>query len=435
MGGGRGGETKIFFLANVPSVGFAVYEVEPAASAPSASSLKVTDYSLENDRYRVQLDRELAMSPASSTSPSTRNCSPSPLRLAFQTENPHDWPAWNMDWKRPAEAAARLRSGSGHRFASWRTVRFEWPSKSPASPKARDSSRPFDLSSGDAGNRLEFSNAIDWRTGSAALKAVFPLTAANPQATYNWDVGTIQRGNNDPKKYEVPSHQWFDLTDQSGAYGITVLSDCKYGSDKPDDNTLRLTLIYTPGLGGGNGKDYSDQTTQDWGHHEFIYRHRRPLRRLASRNKRIGRRLRLNQPLIAFESPRHPGTLGRSFSLLRVSNSRVRVLALKKAEASDEIIVRLVEMSGKLAAKCSSLIPGSDSIRARTGWPGDGSIQRHNRKRRTADRFQSLPASHLLRKTFRALFKNFSASVAGRPTFVRPDSCKRRRRQITRWVR
>src|SRR5258708_12971602 len=127
------------------------------------------------------------------------------------------------------------------------------------------------LSAGDAGNRVEFVNSIDWKTSEAALKATFPLTAANPVATYNWDVGAIQRGNNNSTKYEVPSHQWFDLTDTSRAYGVTVLSDCKYGSDKPGDNMLRLTLIYTPGLGEGNGRFYSDQTTQDWGHHEFIY--------------------------------------------------------------------------------------------------------------------------------------------------------------------
>jgi len=192
---------------------------------------------------------------------------------------------------------------------------------------------------------VEFGNVIDWKTGAAALKATFPLTAANFYATYNWDVDTIQRGNNNEKKFEVPSHQWFDLTDKSGAYGVTVLSDCKYGSDKPDDNTLRLTLLYTPGLGQGNGKDYADQITQDWGHHEFVYG-------LAghSGDWRQGQTdwqaYRLNQPLIAFESSRHPGTLGKTVSLLSVNNSRVRVMAVKKAEQSDEIIVRLVEISG-----------------------------------------------------------------------------------------
>jgi alpha-mannosidase len=51
--------------------------------------------------------------------------------------------------------------------------------------------------------------------------------------------------------------------------------------------------------------------------------------------------------LIAFESAKHPGQFGRRFSILRVNNSRVRVLALKKAEDSDELIVRIVELDGR----------------------------------------------------------------------------------------
>ncbi len=55
------------------------------------------------------------------------------------------------------------------------------------------------LSAGGAGDRIEWSNEIDWATAESSLKAVFPLTVANPLATYNWEVGTIERGNNDPK--------------------------------------------------------------------------------------------------------------------------------------------------------------------------------------------------------------------------------------------
>ncbi len=165
-------------------------------------------------------------------------------------------------------------------------------------------------------------------------------------ATYNWDVGTIERGNNDERKYEVPSHQWFDLTDKGGAYGVTVLSDCKYGSDKPDDSTLRLTLLFTPGLGAGNGWEYHDQTTQDWGHHEFVYGlagHAGDWRAAETDWQAQA----LNQPLVAFEATRHAGALGKSFSLLSVSDSRVRVLAVKRAEESDETVVRLVELDGR----------------------------------------------------------------------------------------
>ncbi|HEV2206672.1 MAG TPA: glycosyl hydrolase-related protein, partial [Candidatus Acidoferrales bacterium] len=168
----------------------------------------------------------------------------------------------------------------------------------------------------------------------------------NPEATYNWDVGTIARSNDYDRKFEFPSHQWFDLTDGSGDYGVTILSDCKNGSDKPDDNTLRLTLLYTPGLGTGNGRDYSDQTSQDWGHHEFVYG-------LAGHagDWRDGQTdwqaWRLNQPLIAFESAPHTGSIGKTLSLLKINNSRIRVLALKKAEYNDDLIVRLVELSGE----------------------------------------------------------------------------------------
>ena len=201
------------------------------------------------------------------------------------------------------------------------------------------------LAAGDAGNRIEFGNVIDWNTRESHLKAVFPLTASNSSATYNWDIGTIERSNNDERQFEVASHQWFDLTDRSGRFGVTVLSDNKLGSDKPDDNTLRLTLVRTPGTQGG----YEDQGTQDLGRHEFVY----GLAGHASdwrKAKTDWQAQRLNQPLIAFESSKHTGALGREFSLLRVDNERVRVLALKRAEETDEYVVRLVELDGKKAS-------------------------------------------------------------------------------------
>jgi alpha-mannosidase len=198
------------------------------------------------------------------------------------------------------------------------------------------------LAAGDAGNRVEFSNAIDWHTTEQNVKAMFPLTAANSTATYNLDLGTIQRGNDDEKKFEVVAHQWFDLTDKKNTFGVTVLSGAKNGSDKPNDNTLGLTLVRTPGVRGG----YPQQASQDLGHHDFTYglsSHAGDWRQEQS----YWQGFRLDAPLVAFESTKHAGSLGKSFSLLQVSSSRVRVLAVKKAEESDEVIVRLVELDGK----------------------------------------------------------------------------------------
>lgn len=341
---GSGDRTKVLFLAKAPSVGYTVYDVQPADSATTASTLKVSESSLENARYVVKLDQNGDVSSILDKSINKELLS-APAQLAFQTEHPFDWPAWNMDWADqqkpprgyvPGPAKVRIVENGPVRVAV------------EVSRQAEDSSfvQTISLAAGDAGNRVEFGNIIDWKAKEAALKATFPLTASNPQATYNWDVGTIQRGNNEEKKFEVASHQWFDLTDKGGAYGVTVLSDCKYGSDKPDDKTLRLTLIYTPGLGGGNGRSYGDQTTQDWGHHEFTYGlagHRGDWKQAQT----DWQAYRLNQPLIAFESSKHSGSLGKSLSLLNISNSRVRVLAMKKAEQSDDVIVRLVELDGK----------------------------------------------------------------------------------------
>ncbi len=164
------------------------------------------------------------------------------------------------------------------------------------------------LSAGDAGNRVEFDNAVDWKIGVSNLKATFPLTASNPVATYNWDVGTIERPNNQPNQFEVASHQWIDLTDRQGGYGVTVLTDCKYGSDKPDDNTLRLTLLRTPGVRDA----HPDQGTQDFGHHEFVYGlagHAGDWRQAQT----DWHAQRLNQPLIAFEASHHEGRAGQAF--------------------------------------------------------------------------------------------------------------------------
>ena len=342
--GEHDGTTQILFLAKTPSVGYAVFDVQGADSQTPSATLKVSESTLENGRYRISIDAQGDVS-AIFDKKLNRELLSAPIRLAIKTDKPTQWPAWNMDWNDQIKAPrayvggpAKIRvSENGPVRVAVEVVRETEGSKFQQTVR---------LSAGDAGNRVEFGNVIDWKSSEANLKATFQLTAANPRATYNWDIGTVERGNNDERKFEVPSHQWFDLTDSSGAFGITILSDCKYASDKPDDQTLRLTLLRTPGISPRAG--YADQATQDWGHHEFVYG-------LAAHSgtwrteQTDWQAQRLNQPLIAFQSDKHNGNLGKNFSILRVGDSRVRVLALKKAEESDEVIVRVVELDGKPA--------------------------------------------------------------------------------------
>jgi alpha-mannosidase len=335
---------KLSFLAKAPAVGYAVYNVLSPGSSVGSSTLKVSPTSLENHRYRIALNEAGDVSSIFDKQ-LNRELLNAPIRLAIKNDTPAQWPAWNMDWSDQQKPPRGYVAGKAEVRVIERgpvRVAVEVVRETEGS-KFQQTVR---LSAGDAGNRVEFSNVIDWHTGNANLKATFPLTAANPNATYNWDIGTIERGNNDERKFEVPSHQWFDLTDRSGTFGVTILSDCKYGSDKPDDKTLRLTLLRTPGIAPRAG--YADQSSQDWGRHEILYG-------LAShagdwRSAQTDwQAQRLNQPLLAFETAPHPGKLGKTFSILRLNNSRVRVLALKKAEDSDEVIVRIVELNGRAA--------------------------------------------------------------------------------------
>jgi len=332
---------KVMFLAKAPSVGYAVYSASAAsAKAAKPSTLRISEHSLENAYYHVTLnsDGDIASVFDKRTG---KELLAAPMRLAISYDNPEQWPAWNMDWDQEQAPPKDYVHGPA-------TVRIV--EKGPARV-ALQVSRETDgskfqqtimLSAGDSGNRVEIANAIDWNTRESNLKAVFPLTASNRMATYNLGLGTIQRPNAQPKEFEVLSHQWIDLTDTSGAWGTTILTDCKNGSDKPNDNTIRLTLVRTPGVRGG----YPDQATQDLGHHEFIYG-------LAGhgggwRDSEVDwQGQRLNDPLIAFETSKHPGSLGNVFSLVKVSNPRISIMALKRAELSNEVVVRLVELDGK----------------------------------------------------------------------------------------
>ncbi|MGA9304979.1 MAG: glycoside hydrolase family 38 C-terminal domain-containing protein [Candidatus Sulfotelmatobacter sp.] len=331
---------KVIFLAKTPSVGYAVYDVLPGAGTPDRYRMKVSENSLENQYYRVKLNADADVASIFDKS-INRELLAAPVRLAISYDNPEHWPAWNMDWDQEQAAPTAYVSGP----AKIRVVE-SGPARIAVEVTRETAGSRFvqtiRLSAGDAGRRVEFANVIDWNTREANLKATFPLTASNEMATYNWDIGTIERPTAQPKKFEVPSHQWIDVTDMKGEFGATILTDCKNGSDKPNDHTIRLTLIRTPGTRGG----YADQGTQDIGHHEFFYGisgHAAGWRE----GQTDWQAQRLNAPLIAFQASRRAGLLGKEFSLLKVSNPRIRVLALKKAEQSDEIVVRLVELDGK----------------------------------------------------------------------------------------
>jgi alpha-mannosidase len=338
--GRKADSVDMLVLTNVAANSMTVFEVRHAPTPyDGPSALGVSARSLESERYRVMLNDAGDVASIFDKA-NQRELLAQPHTLQFTYEKPRNWPAWNMDWAdRQLGPTGQVDGAPTFRVTERGPVRVaievsRWAEQSQFTQRIR-------LSAGAAGDMVEFDNTIDWQSAETALRAAFPLTVSNPSATYNWGLGTIERGNNDPKKYEVPSHEWFDLTDMSGAYGVTIVEDSKFGSDKPADDLLRLTLLYSPGVRNW----YMDQHSQDWGVHEIRYGvagHAGDWRKAGS--EWIGRRF--NQPLRAFLAPNHDGPLGRSVSLLGTSDPGVDIRTVKMAEDADKIILRLQEIHG-----------------------------------------------------------------------------------------
>lgn len=340
----RSGNTlRVLFLASVPSVGFAAYDLRGAAAPYAATTgLKATNATLENNRYAVRLDANGDVAQVYDKA-ARRNLLSAPARLAFKFDEPNEWPAWNMDYdQQKAPPTGYVDGPAKVRVVENGPVRVALE----VTREANGSKfvQTIRLAAGSAGDRVEFDNAIDWNTRQHNLKAVFPMAVSNKNATYNLGLGTIQRPTNTDRYYEFVHRQWLDLTDAKGDYGVAVLEDSKFGSDKPDDNTLRLTLIRTPGA-----RYYVDQATQDIGHHRVLY----ALQGHSGDWRKGGtpwEAARLNQPLTVYRSDSHAGALGKSVSFFGVSSKNVMVQALKKAEDGNEVIVRLQELTGSPAS-------------------------------------------------------------------------------------
>ncbi|MFQ5350639.1 MAG: glycoside hydrolase family 38 C-terminal domain-containing protein, partial [Thermoanaerobaculia bacterium] len=192
----------------------------------------------------------------------------------------------------------------------------------------------------------------DWRERGRLLKAVFPLAASSLRATFDLGLGAVERDNARPGHYEVPAQQWADLTDRSGDFGVAIFSDSRYGWDKPDDGTLRLSLVRSP----WTWRKFRHQATQDHGLHRTTWALAGHAGSWADGDT-AWQAARLNQPLLPFTVEPGPGPLGHGLSLLAVSDPMVAVRAFKQAEDGDGWILRLQELlggSGDVAIECAA---------------------------------------------------------------------------------
>ncbi|HWW54007.1 MAG TPA: glycoside hydrolase family 38 C-terminal domain-containing protein, partial [Acidimicrobiales bacterium] len=180
--------------------------------------------------------------------------------------------------------------------------------------------------------RIEFHTEVEWHERHRFLKVAFPLDIRAGRATYEIQHGHVERPTTDNTswdmaRFEVCAHRWADLSEPG--YGVALLNDGKYGYDI-HGNVMRLSLLRGPG--------YPDPEA-DQGHHQFGYALLPHPGDLRAPGGVISEAEAFNLPLTV--------VTGRgSGQLIHIDRPGVSVEAVKRADRSDDVVVRLCEVWG-----------------------------------------------------------------------------------------
>ena len=182
---------------------------------------------------------------------------------------------------------------------------------------------------------VEFKTKVVWEDEAHKfLKVEFPWDVRSSEASYEIQFGHLQRPTHfntswDYAQFEVCNHKWADLSEYG--FGVAMLNDCKYGAST-HGNVMRLSLLRAP---------KSPDPIADLGTHHFTYAVMPHTGSLQDAGV-IEEGYRLNVPLLASKTSASAGVK----SFFAVSTPQVVIETVKKAEDSDEIIVRMYESFG-----------------------------------------------------------------------------------------
>jgi alpha-mannosidase len=221
--------------------------------------------------------------------------------------------------------------------------------------------------------RVDFDTQVDWQERDRLLKVAFPTDIHSLRASYDIQFGHVERPTHDntswdEAKFEVPVHQWADLSE--GDYGVAMLNDSKYAMDI-HENIMRLTLLKA-----GNAPD----PEADKGTHIFSYA-LYPHTGTLQQSDVIEEAAAFNSPLILQGADQSAGELPSEQALLEINKPGVQLTALKLSEKDNTPISRVLETRntrGKLSIS-SPLLPGAptptDLLERPTGDAFEGKIK------------------------------------------------------------
>ena len=337
----KGKLLTILICAEVDPFGYKVFEIKKATEqySPAVKKVVASNHSIENQKYKLIFNKNGDIAYLYDKK-LKRQIIDSPIKMALL----HDtgslaYPSWEIT-KEDIDKAPYCYANTpvftvvenGPVRATIKVVR-----------EAEYSTITQLVSLSADCEYVEVKNIVDWKTRRTMLKATFPTAAHSKTATYDLGLGVIKRGNNTDSLYEVPAQKWADISDDGGEFGVSIFSDCKYGWDKPSDNTLRLTCIHTPA---GAFTKETRQDLQDIGRNVFsfaIYSHKNGFEDSTQKYSEIY----ANPYMCITTDYRNKRSLDDSVSFCSISNDNVLVRAIKLSEDdSDSFIIRVNEAVG-----------------------------------------------------------------------------------------
>lgn len=324
---GQVGERGLWVESDLRPYSVTALALGPAPlKAPPDTGLRAGVGWLENRYLRVELDSSGDLARVYDKESRREALAGASEWQAFE-DRPAEWDAWELDPPDPdgvclSHPADRIRLlEAGPLVATLQVERRLLSSRYRQKVRLYHNSR-----------RIDFETWIDWRERHVLLKAAFPLAVRADYATYQIQWGSVRRSTRrdlswERARFEVCAHHWADLSEDD--YGVSLLSDCKYGYDACG-NVLRLSLLRAP--------TWPDPQA-DQGEHHFTY----SLLPHPGRwnEETVSQGYALNYPVLSRLSSGGPAQ--EALSVVWTDQAWAVIETVKPAEDGRGIIVRLYE--------------------------------------------------------------------------------------------
>jgi len=207
---------------------------------------------------------------------------------------------------------------------------------------------------------VQFKLHVDWHAAHRLAKVAFPLNVHSDFTTYEAPYGFVVRRNPispdatlaERAKYEVLGQKWIDHSSEDRSYGMSLLNDCKYGFDTVND-MIRMTLLRSAGypvelraaFGLTVDKAALAELTDQGEHHiaYALFPHNSDFQKALTARKAY----EFNYPLVPITESSHGGELPKVDSFASIQPDNIILTVIKKAEDSEDTILRFYETAGK----------------------------------------------------------------------------------------